>query len=196
MKLVAITGTADPFPRLVSTVAQYAAEHPEVQAWIQYGKAAAPPEPALGVAFAPRQAVLERMRQADVLVCHAGSGTILDAHACGHVPVLIPRRQHLGEHVDDHQLDVATAMGDAGRALVATAESLPEAIARAQALRGSVQRADTERFVTAVVEAVEAQQQRRTPLTRLAHGAAAILAAVVPTRRIGSATAVSRGRGL
>lgn len=43
------------------------------------------------------------IREADVFVCHAGVGSVLQALDNGAVPILAVRSAHNGEHVDDHQ---------------------------------------------------------------------------------------------
>lgn len=52
-------------------------------------------------------------READVIVAHAGIGTILTAQKYGKPLIVMPRRAALGEHRNDHQL--ATAKGLEGR---------------------------------------------------------------------------------
>lgn len=47
------------------------------------------------------------LREADVVIAHAGTGIALAALEAGRFPVLVPRRAHRGEHVDDHQLTIA-----------------------------------------------------------------------------------------
>jgi UDP-N-acetylglucosamine transferase subunit ALG13 len=54
------------------------------------------------------------MRAADVVVTHAGVASIVDAVRAGHRPIVVPRRQHLGEHVDDHQMQIVAALEDLG----------------------------------------------------------------------------------
>jgi UDP-N-acetylglucosamine transferase subunit ALG13 len=54
------------------------------------------------------------MRAADIVVTHAGVASIVDAVRAGHRPIVVPRREHLGEHVDDHQLQIVTALEDLG----------------------------------------------------------------------------------
>ena len=54
------------------------------------------------------------MTRAEAVICHAGVGTIVTALKAGHVPVVIPRLAAHGEHVDDHQMDIATKFGDRG----------------------------------------------------------------------------------
>jgi beta-1,4-N-acetylglucosaminyltransferase len=47
---------------------------------------------------------------ADVVVTHAGVASMVDAVGAGHRPIVVPRRHHLGEHVDDHQLQIVSAL--------------------------------------------------------------------------------------
>lgn len=48
------------------------------------------------------------MKWSDVVVTHAGVGSIIDAFEMGRWPVVVVRRRSRGEHVDDHQLDIAS----------------------------------------------------------------------------------------
>ena len=76
------------------------------------------------------------MRAADVVVCHAGAGSILLARRCGHRPIVMARLGELGEAVDDHQLIMARRLDASGVVtLVADAAELREAVAAALASR-------------------------------------------------------------
>lgn len=115
--IVAVTGTGTPFDRLLRALANYALRHPGEEVWVQYLDAKLP-EPLKGVPALPRTQLLDRMRAADVVVAHAGCGTIADAFETGHVPVIIPRRAHLGEHVNDHQMELANVLERDNRIIV------------------------------------------------------------------------------
>lgn len=52
--------------------------------------------------------------EADVVITHAGVGTILALLEMGVHPVVVPRRMSRGEHVDDHQAQIARLTGDLG----------------------------------------------------------------------------------
>jgi UDP-N-acetylglucosamine transferase subunit ALG13 len=41
---------------------------------------------------------------ASVVVCHGGPSTVMRSRRIGFRPIVVPRRQELGEHVDDHQV--------------------------------------------------------------------------------------------
>lgn len=51
--------------------------------------------------------VQEAIERADIVVTHAGVGTVLDVLDAGKVPVVVPRTAARHEHVDDHQKDLA-----------------------------------------------------------------------------------------
>ena len=57
---------------------------------------------------------------------HAGSGSILTSLHHGKVPIVMPRRVALHEHVDDHQVELAERMAELGNCLLA--ESVDEVI--------------------------------------------------------------------
>ena len=84
---------------------------------VQHG--ATPPRPQAGPRIEWHESLsydelTRRMREADVVVGHAGVGTLMTAIELGHKPVAIPRLRRCGEHVDDHQLDIAREMDRAG----------------------------------------------------------------------------------
>ncbi len=58
-------------------------------------------------------------RTSDVVVTHAGVGSILMALRAGRCPVLLPRYADLGEHIDNHQVELARQLEDRGLAVVA-----------------------------------------------------------------------------
>jgi UDP-N-acetylglucosamine--N-acetylmuramyl-(pentapeptide) pyrophosphoryl-undecaprenol N-acetylglucosamine transferase len=53
-------------------------------------------------------------RGAAIVITHAGVASIVDAVRAGHRPIVIPRRKHFGEHVDDHQLQIVSALAGLG----------------------------------------------------------------------------------
>lgn len=64
------------------------------------------------------------MRLADVIIAHAGTGSALDALESGKCPILVPRRRNYGEHVDDHQTQLAEVLDRRGLALRREPEDL------------------------------------------------------------------------
>jgi len=78
------------------------------------------------------------IREADVVVAHAGTGIALMALENGKFPVLVPRRALHGEHVDDHQLTIAMELSLRDLCVSRDADSLKYAdLAHAAARRVS-----------------------------------------------------------
>jgi UDP-N-acetylglucosamine transferase subunit ALG13 len=63
---------------------------------------------------------------ADIVVTHAGAGTIMTLYDLGIFPVVVPRRGGRGEHVDDHQVQLAGFLADKGLAVVSEADKLDQ----------------------------------------------------------------------
>jgi UDP-N-acetylglucosamine--N-acetylmuramyl-(pentapeptide) pyrophosphoryl-undecaprenol N-acetylglucosamine transferase len=74
--------------------------------------------------------------EADVVICHAGTGSALSALEAGLSPILVPRRAAFGEHVDDHQEQIAVQLAERGLAIVRDADELgPQDLVAAAGLR-------------------------------------------------------------
>jgi len=99
--------------------------------------------------FVPGDELYSAMRQADLVIAHAGVGTALTALRAGQCPVLVARRADHGEHVDDHQLEVAAALEDAGLAFTATTDDLSRDLLDTATARHIVQRDAPKSFVLA-----------------------------------------------
>jgi UDP-N-acetylglucosamine--N-acetylmuramyl-(pentapeptide) pyrophosphoryl-undecaprenol N-acetylglucosamine transferase len=66
----------------------------------------------------------DAVAEADVVVAHAGTGAALTAIEAGKVPVLVPRLARFGEHVDDHQVQIAAELSRRGLAVDCPPERL------------------------------------------------------------------------
>lgn len=111
--IFATVGTHEqPFPRFVELVLTLAGD---MRVVIQHGHTAR----VTGGDVEWRQwlepsEVRTLMVEATILVTHAGVGTIVDALRAGHRPIVIPRRRHFREHVDDHQLQIVRELTSLG----------------------------------------------------------------------------------
>lgn len=107
-------GTQKPFPRLVALISDWASLHPDTVIVLQHGGADMSDLPGNFTAepsLSPT-AFNGRLRAAEVVVAHAGIGTILSAREAGKPVVIVPRRADQGEHRNDHQLDTVDALRD------------------------------------------------------------------------------------
>ena len=112
-----------PFPRLVSWVDRWQAARPDsgVRVLVQHGATAAPTL-ADGVAYLDNERHAAALQAAVAVVCHGGPGSIVDARRSGKFPIVVPRDNSLGEHVDDHQIRFARHIARRNWAHVATDE--------------------------------------------------------------------------
>jgi UDP-N-acetylglucosamine transferase subunit ALG13 len=71
-----------------------------------------------------RDELREWVRSADAVVAHAGVGSAMTLLGSGRTPVLVPRSATRGEHVDDHQEQLAQELVERGLAVSASAYEL------------------------------------------------------------------------
>ena len=114
-----------PFQRLMRSIQALPAD----EVIVQHGPARPPPGVARAQAFMPFAQMKEAIEAADVVVTHAGCGTIAVATRAGHTPLVFPRLRRYGEHVDDHQLELAGVLADEGKVVVISeSDDLSEAL--------------------------------------------------------------------
>jgi UDP-N-acetylglucosamine--N-acetylmuramyl-(pentapeptide) pyrophosphoryl-undecaprenol N-acetylglucosamine transferase len=106
-----------------------------------------------GLGIEGRQAIPEAelsaaMREADAVVAHAGVGTALAAFEVGACPLLVPRRFSQGEHVDDHQRQIAAELAERGLAVSVEADDVDLDSLLAAAARRVVRPAQAPTFET------------------------------------------------
>ena len=77
-----------------------------------------------------------RMREADIVVTHGGPSSFIEAMAAGKVPVVVPRYERFGEHVNDHQADFVRQVAERRGGIVPVYDvtRLPVAIEEARRL--------------------------------------------------------------
>jgi len=76
------------------------------------------------VASLPNEELRREIADADLVISHAGTGSILTALQLGKRPIVVPRRAAHGEHVDGHQNDLAAFVASEGLALVREADEI------------------------------------------------------------------------
>lgn len=65
--------------------------------------------------FLPRNQIEEIYKNARVIVCHAGIGTLLTALEHNKLTIAVPRLKEYGEHHDNHQLEIANELETEGK---------------------------------------------------------------------------------
>jgi UDP-N-acetylglucosamine transferase subunit ALG13 len=112
---------------------------------VQYGAGEPPAGAARAEPFMPFDRMLECFRAAERVITHAGVGSVLCATREGHVPLVVPRRPELGEHVDGHQSELTEALGSKGVVIpVWEVEELPALLAAAPSRAEAAERREPE----------------------------------------------------
>ena len=136
-------GSMFPFDRLIRVMDEWAAAIRRDDIFAQIGNGTYEPQAMRFVRRLSQAKFTETMAKADVIVAHAGMGTVITAGRLGQPLVLLPRISEWGEHTSDHQIATANWLrGKAGIFVADTDDDLPEAIDEATAWRER----GTERF--------------------------------------------------
>jgi UDP-N-acetylglucosamine transferase subunit ALG13 len=130
MILVSVGTNEQPFDRLVAAAGALVGSEPVI---IQRGSSELKPAFADCREFLPFEEIEQLVRESRAFICHAGVGSIGVALRLGRRPIVMARRHHLGEAVDDHQVPFARRLASAG--LVTLVDDVPGLV---QALRGEV----------------------------------------------------------
>ena len=117
------------FPRLIRKMDEIARDTGE-EIIIQTGMGKTIPASCKHFDFKPHDEILNIQREARVIVCHAGIGSVLDALQVRRPFVAVPRLKKYGEHMNDHQIDLARAVESRGWGrMILNIEDLPAACA-------------------------------------------------------------------
>lgn len=120
--VVTVGTTVHDFGRLISTLVD--AIPPDAEVLWQTGRSDVD---GLGIdarPLVPEAELVAAIAEADVVVTHAGTGSLTMCLQGGKVPVFVPRRAHHGEHLDDHQVQLARWAGSAGLAITVEADAV------------------------------------------------------------------------
>ncbi len=60
--------------------------------------------------FVPANTAMEYVQKSDLVISHAGMGTIILCKTYGTPLIIFPRRKKYGEHVNDHQMEIARVL--------------------------------------------------------------------------------------
>lgn len=105
MRMIFVTaGTQEPFDRLVRAIDEYVGSH-NTEIVVQALKGRYTPVNFELLPLLESKEFDLYMTRADVIVGHAGMGTILKSIEMGKPLIIMPRHKTLGEHRTDHQQD-------------------------------------------------------------------------------------------
>ena len=156
-------GTQLPFDRLVKALDEIA---PTLDQPIfgQIGRSAYRPKFFEWTEAMDPRAFDDKFRSADVVVSHAGIGTILTAQKHSKPIILFPREARYGEHRNDHQLATCSQLaGRAGIYIAHTPKELETIIRTRPQAASTAQDLEQKRssFVTRLAQQIDTLAERR-----------------------------------
>lgn len=108
--ILTILGTHEQqFDRLLKAVDALDIAEPRI---VQTGYSRYVPQHCTAHEFLPFEQVESLMKEASVVITHAGTGTVMLALSLGKTPIVVPRLAKYGEHVDDHQIELVESLGE------------------------------------------------------------------------------------
>ncbi len=116
-------GTQFPFDRLVRVVDEWAGRTGRTDVVAQTGPARYTPRHLQHQSFITPAEFARYSLEAELIVSHAGMGTILSALSKGKPILVMPRLAAFGEHRNDHQLATAKRFRELGKIQVALDET-------------------------------------------------------------------------
>jgi UDP-N-acetylglucosamine transferase subunit ALG13 len=125
--IFATVGSQEPFDRLIRAVDEWAETRGRTDVLAQIGGSTFRPRHVQFTKFMDPAEFGKVMREASVIVAHAGMGSIISSLELGKPIVVMPRRGDLHETRNDHQVATAERFGAQGRIIVANDElELPQ----------------------------------------------------------------------
>ena len=122
-------GTQLPFDRLIAAVDHWAGLSGRADVFAQTCGGTYRPAHMMNRARITPAECREYFARADIVVAHAGMGTIISAIEAGKPLVIVPRRMDFGEHRNDHQVATCERFCNLPNVFVAnTEEEIPEKI--------------------------------------------------------------------
>ena len=99
------------FNRLVTYMDKWAAEHDE-EIVIQTGFSTYEPKKAEWSKLYPYKTMIEMVDKARIVITHGGPSSFIMPLQIEKIPVVVPRKYELDEHVNNHQVDFSKAVAE------------------------------------------------------------------------------------
>ena len=117
--IFATVGSQEPFDRLIRAIDEWAKSRGRSDVFAQIGNSTFRPRHIEFTKFLEPVKFNQVVREATIIVAHAGMGSIISALELGKPIVVMPRRGKLRETRNDHQVATAERFGSHGQVIVA-----------------------------------------------------------------------------
>lgn len=116
-------GSQLPFDRLIRGVDHWLGGRAGIECVAQVGHSDVVPRHMQSQPFFPAAEMEDLMRQSDLIVAHAGIGTVITALRLSRPILVVPRQSACGEHRNDHQMATAAALSRRANVYVAMTDA-------------------------------------------------------------------------
>ena len=121
MIFVTVGSSANGFDRIIRIVDELKTEGKiKEEVVMQIGNGSYIPKSCKFFRFNKIEDIEKLNKNARVVITHAGAGSIITALKYKTPVIIVPRLKDLGEHTDNHQLEIAKTLEKEGKVLVAT----------------------------------------------------------------------------
>jgi UDP-N-acetylglucosamine transferase subunit ALG13 len=114
MKIFIVVGTQEPFDRMIKIIDLWAGKNNKHTFFAQISNAQYAPKAFPYTDFISPELFDEHFNNADLIISHAGMGTIISALTIGKPIIVMPRLASNHEHRNDHQLATARSFEKLG----------------------------------------------------------------------------------
>jgi UDP-N-acetylglucosamine transferase subunit ALG13 len=114
---VSIGNALQPFPRLLDAVCSVANDLPQ-PVIVQYGNTPFQCSYCQGIDFMEMSEFQSHIKESELVILHAGAGSLINAIQLGKTPVVLPRKAELSEHIDNHQVEFSQELSKSNKAIV------------------------------------------------------------------------------
>lgn len=104
-KIFVTVGSTYPLDRLIKEIDEIA-KNKDYEIFCQIGKSNVKPKNIKYVDLLEFEEMQKKIKWADIIITHAGIGTMIDSLSKNKKLILFPRLKKYGEAIDDHQLEI------------------------------------------------------------------------------------------
>lgn len=114
MNIFIVVGTQEPFDRMIKIIDEWASKNDKHKIFAQISKAVYQPKSFAFTEFISPELFDEHFNNADLIISHAGMGTIISALTAGKPIIVMPRSAKNHEQRNDHQIATAKSFEKLG----------------------------------------------------------------------------------
>lgn len=96
------------FNRLINELDKICEHREDIDIYAQIGYSTYKPINFAYTEFLDSSEFNNYIKSSDLVICHSGTGVIIKSLELSKPVICVPRRKKFGEHVDDHQTEIAT----------------------------------------------------------------------------------------